>query len=117
MSHLHDRISLTQRKFTHDLLRDSGHLHDKPTVTPLPFNCKLKANEGVPLANPTLCKTYIGKLNFLTNVRPDISFAIQTLNQFMQQPTSSHITALHHLVKYVFGTSGQGILLKGVDNL
>ena len=108
---------MTQRKFTPDLLRDSGHLHDKPTVSPHLVNCKLQANVGVRLVDPTLYRTYIGKLNFLSNTRPDISFAVQTLSQFMQQPTSSHIVALYHLIKYISGTSGQGILLKGIDNL
>ena len=35
----------------------------------------------------------------------------------MQQPTTSHMTALHHLLRYLFGTSGQGVLLKGLDQL
>ena len=67
--------------------------------------------------DPTLYRTYIGKLNFLSNTRPDISFAVQTLSQFMQQPTSSHMAALDHLLRYISGTVGQGILLKGTDSL
>jgi len=89
----------------------------KPTTTPLPLNCKLLADEGLPLKDPTVYKTCIGKLNFLSNTRPDISFAVQTLSQFMQHPTSSHLAALHHLLRYISGTSGQGILLKGLDQL
>ena len=117
VSHLHDGVSLTQRKFTQDLLGDLGHLNDRPTTTPLLVNCKLKADEGVPLEDPTLYRTFIGKLNFLSNTRPGISFVVQSLSQFMQQPTSSHMAALHHLLKYISSTSGQGILLKGIDNL
>jgi len=30
----HDGVSLTQRKFTQDLLKESGHLHDKCHTTP-----------------------------------------------------------------------------------
>jgi len=98
-------------------LKSSGHLHAKPTATPLPLNCKLKADEGVPLSDPTVYRTYIGKLNFLSNTRPDIAFAVQTLSQFMQHPTSSHMAALEHLLKYISVTSGQGILLRGADSL
>jgi len=54
-------------------LKDSGHLHAKPTVAPLPVHCKLKPDEGVPLEDPTLYRTFIGKLNFLSHTRPDIS--------------------------------------------
>uniref|UniRef100_A0A7C9CZQ0 Reverse transcriptase Ty1/copia-type domain-containing protein n=1 Tax=Opuntia streptacantha TaxID=393608 RepID=A0A7C9CZQ0_OPUST len=35
----------------------------------------------------------------------------------MQHPTSSHMAALQHFLKYLSGTSGQGILLKGLDQL
>ena len=117
VSHLHDGVSLTQRKFTQDPLKESGHLHTRPTATSLPVNCKLLSDVGVPLEDPTIYRTYIGKLNFLSNTRPDISFAVQTLNQFMQKPTSSHMAALDHLLRYLSGTSGQGILLKGLDSL
>jgi len=92
-------------------------LNAKPTVTPLPLNCKLVHDEGIPLEDPTSYRTYVGKLNFLSNTRPDISFAVQTLSQFMQRPASSHLTALHHLLRYISGTSGQGILLQGLDQL
>ena len=59
-------------------------------------------------------RTYVGNLNFLCNTRPDISFAVQTLSQFMQNPTSLHRFALDHLLRYIFETSGQGILLSGL---
>jgi len=35
----------------------------------------------------------------------------------MQQPTSSHMAALDHLLRYISGTAGQGILLRGTDSL
>jgi len=117
VSYLPDGISLTQRKYTQDLLKASGFLNAKPTATPLPLNCKLTPASGVPLPDPTVYRTYIGKLNFLTNTRPDISFAVQTLSQFMQSPTSSHMSALEHLLRYISGTSGQGLLLRGSDSL
>ena len=104
-------------KFTQDLLKEAGYVDAKPTATPLPINCKFLANTGVPLTDPTVYRTYIGKLNFLANTRPDISFAVQTLSQFMRQPTSAHMVALEHLLRYISETSGQGILLQGVDSL
>ena len=35
----------------------------------------------------------------------------------MQSPSSSHMITLEHLLKYISGTSGQGLLLKGSDSL
>ena len=42
-------VSLLQRKFTQELLKDFGHLSVEPTTTPLPINCKLTPNQGVAL--------------------------------------------------------------------
>jgi len=80
VSHLPDGTTLSQRKFTQELLKESGYINVKPTATPLPANCKLSADSGIPLTDPTPYRTYIGKLNFLSNTRPDISFAVQTLS-------------------------------------
>ena len=85
-------------------IRDS--LNTKPTATPLLVNCKLSVDSGVPLTDPTTYRTYIGKLNFLSNTRPDISCIVQTLSQFMQHPTLAHMATLEQLLKYISGTLG-----------
>jgi len=35
----------------------------------------------------------------------------------MQQPRTSHFKALQHVLRYIQGTIGAGILLKGTDKL
>lgn len=57
------------------------------------------------------------EINFLTNTRPDLSFTVQNLSQFLQEPRESHFKALMHELKYVASTMGQGILLKGNEKL
>jgi len=51
----------------------------------------------------------IGRLNFLTNARPDICFAVQTLGQFTQAPQVPHYNAVEHLLICIKGTVAQGI--------
>jgi len=117
VSHLPDGINLTQRRFTQDSLKEFGFLNAKSSTTPLALNCKFTSSSGVLLRYPTVYRTYIYKLNSWINTRHDISFAVQTISQFMQTPTSSYMDALEHLLRYVSGTLGQGLLLKGVDSL
>jgi len=82
----------------------------------LPPNCKLEPDQGDILANPTH-RALVGRLNFLTHTWLDLSFIAQTLSQFIQKLRSSHLQALHHTLRYIQGTIGQGILLKATDQL
>ena len=117
VTYLPEGIVLSQKKFTHELLQVIDISYMKPVATPLPINCKLTAEDGAPTADPTLYRIQMGKLNFLSNTRPDLSFAVQTLSQFMQNPKTTHMQALLHTLRYVKGTVGQGLLLKASDQL
>lgn len=83
--------------------------------TPLPLHLKLNDTDGDLLSDPTQYRVFIGKLNYLTHTRPNLSFAVQTLSQFMQHPWIPHFEALKHTISYVQGTAGNGILLNGCD--
>ncbi|XP_021837610.2 uncharacterized mitochondrial protein AtMg00810-like [Spinacia oleracea] len=116
VSHTNEGYILTQKKYTKELLQDCELDISKPVVTPFPLNLKL-TTEGTPYHNAELYRCYVGKLNFLTHTRPDISFAVQCLSQFMHSPTLQHIEALTHTLRYIHSTSGQGILLRATEQL
>jgi len=99
------------------LLQVCGFTLSRNTSTPLPLQCKLLPDEGALLEDPSQYRALVGKLNFLTHTRPDISFAVQTLSQFLQNPRTPHLHALLHTLAYVQGTINHGILLKGDDHL
>lgn len=98
-------------------MSDSGIQSLKKAVTPLPLNLRLNNQDGEPLQDAEKYRSLVGKLNFLTNTRPDISFTIQTLSQFIQPPRTPHWQALIHTLNYIHSTCGQGIVLKGNDKL
>lgn len=110
-------ITLTQAMFTKELLKDLGITDFKKVVTPLPLNLKLSVDTGDIYPDASFDQTLVGKLNFLTNTRPDLAFTVQSLSQFMHSPRMHHFDALQHVLHYVANTAGQGILLKGNDSL
>lgn len=55
-------------------------------------------------------RSLIGKLLFAANsVRPDLSFRISQLAQFLNSPTKNHLLAVKHVLKYVEGTLDMGL--------
>lgn len=103
-------IFISQRKYTMDLLSEHKMEKVKPLRLPLDSHCKLTHETGSPLANPTDYQHLVGKLNYLTITRPDIMFAVHTLSQFMQKPTSAHMQAAKRVLRYLAGVPSQGIL-------
>lgn len=72
---------------------------------------------GTKLSNPELYRSLLGKLNFLTNTRPDLRYSVQVLSQFMHSPTTFNYEVLLRTLSYVNHTAGQGILLRDSDRL
>ncbi|EOY03489.1 Cysteine-rich RLK (RECEPTOR-like protein kinase) 8 [Theobroma cacao] len=111
-------ISLCQIKYMLDLLKEFSLLGAKPITTLIDYNHELKkktkADKGV---DSTGYKQLIGKLFYLTFTRPDISYAIQTLSQFMDNHIEEHQVAAHRVLKYLKGSPRQGILMKFVSDL
>ena len=117
IDYLDSSFLLTQRKFAKELILSSGLDVSKSVATPLLVHLKLSLLEGDLLFNPELYRFLVGKLKYLTNTRPDLSYIVQSLNQFMHAPRTSHWSSLHHTLKYVAATINQGILLNSSDNL
>ncbi|RVW74354.1 Retrovirus-related Pol polyprotein from transposon RE1 [Vitis vinifera] len=65
---------------------------------------------GEPLGDPGRYRWLIGKLNYLTITRPDISFPVSVVSQFLQSPCDSHWDAVIRILRYIKSTSGQGVL-------
>jgi len=86
-------INLCQRKYALDILSDDGMLGSKPVSTP-PSNyaTKLHQQSGTPLSleDASSFRRLIGRLIYLTNTRPNITYDVQHLSQFVAGPTSAH---------------------------
>ncbi|XP_021754912.1 uncharacterized protein LOC110720212 [Chenopodium quinoa] len=111
IDHTNQGIFISQKKYITDVLRDEGLLHAKPLKLPINTHLKLAPDKGKPLPNPLIYHKLLGKLIYLTITRPDISFNVQLLSQFMHFPTYTHLQAVKRLLRYLAGSTSQGILL------
>ena len=100
-----------------DILEETSLLGSKPVETPMDPNVKLYEDQGELLFNPERYRCLIGKLNYLTITRPDISFAVSVLSQFMKDPHLPHWEAVIRIVRYLKAYLGRGILYKANGHL
>ncbi|RVW98382.1 Retrovirus-related Pol polyprotein from transposon RE2 [Vitis vinifera] len=98
------------RMYALDILEETGMLDCKPVDTPMDPNVKLVPRQGEPLGDPGRYRRLVGKLNYLTITRPDISFPVSVVSQFLQSPCDSHWDAVIRILRYIKSTPGQGVL-------
>lgn len=89
----------------------------KPILTPLATTPLLSLHSGSPLSNATEYQAIVGSLQYLSFTRPDLSFAVNKLSQFMHQPTNDHWIAVKRVLCYLCGTDDQGLLLHRQSSL
>nr|KYP52594.1 Copia protein [Cajanus cajan] len=90
-------------------------MNSKPVDTPMDPNAKLLPSQGEPFSDPERYRRLVGKLNYLTVTRPDISFAVSVVSQFLNSPCAGHWNAVIRILKYIKGAPGKG-LLYGYNN-
>ncbi|GJT64366.1 retrovirus-related pol polyprotein from transposon TNT 1-94 [Tanacetum coccineum] len=110
-------IFLCQRKYALDIISEAGLLGAKPTDLPLEQNHQLPLANGKPLVDPEPYRRLVGRLIYLSFTRPDLSYCVHMLAQFMQSPLQEHWDAALRVVRYLKGSPGQGILLRAACDL
>ncbi|GKD22240.1 retrovirus-related pol polyprotein from transposon TNT 1-94 [Tanacetum coccineum] len=108
---------LHQMKYVLDLLKDAGLTAAKPTPFPLPQNLKLALNKGNPIADAKSYKRLVGRLLYLSMTRPDISYAVQHLSQFVSSSKEPHLQAAMHLLRYLKCSINKGLFYPVQTNL
>lgn len=84
-----------------DLLQTTYLLEAKLTNTPMDHNHKTTFETYPSLTNPTYFRNITGKLLYLTHTKPDISFSICRLSQFLSKPKEAHFEEALRILQYI----------------
>uniref|UniRef100_A0A2N9F943 Integrase catalytic domain-containing protein n=1 Tax=Fagus sylvatica TaxID=28930 RepID=A0A2N9F943_FAGSY len=112
-----DGYYLTQAKYTSDLISRAGITDSKIVDTSIEYNNRLNTHDGEPLPDATLYRQLVGSLVYLTVTRPDISYAVHIVSQFMAAPRSLHYAAVLRILWYLKGTLFHGLHFSSQSSL
>ena len=99
-----DGFYISQEKYIQDLLARAALGDERTIETPMELHVQLRPTDGIPLSDPTRYRHLVGSLVYLAVTRPDISYPVHILSQFVSAPTSVHYSHLLRVLRYLRGT-------------
>ena len=104
-----DDYYLAQVKYTSDLISRASITDSKIVDALIEYKCRLNSHDGESLSDATLYRKLVGSLIYLTVTRPDISYAVPIVSQFMAAPRSPHYAVVLKILRYLKGTIFDGL--------
>jgi hypothetical protein len=86
-------------------------MNSKGVPTPMLPKEKLSLSGGTPLSSEdvTRYRSIVGSLQYLALTRPDISFCVNRVCQFLSNPTTDHWLAVKCILRYLHDTIDMGL--------
>lgn len=105
---------MSQQRYAADVLKRIGMNKSKAIDTPLYVSEKLSVNDGSPLGLEAALnyRSVVGALQYLTLTRPDLSYAVNQVCQYLHAPSIVHRSAVKRILRYVQGTISLGLCFK-----
>jgi hypothetical protein len=104
-------LLLTQSKYIRDLLTKTNMIDSAPVNTPMQSTCKLSKTGSPALSDPFMYRSVVGALQYATITRPELSYSVNKVCQFMSHPLEAHWTAVKRILRYLKGIIQHGLLL------
>jgi histone deacetylase 1/2 len=102
-------IIIQQRKYALELLARAGLLR-----TPMASRERLCSTDGDAMSpeEATQYRSIVGGLQYLTVIRPDLSFVVNKVCQFLHEPRTTHWSVVKRILRYVRYTIDCGLLFR-----
>jgi len=110
-------IYISQSKYAKDLVKRFGLDGKSNASTPMSTSVKISADLTNKQVDPTLYRSMIESLLYLTASQPNIAFSVGICARFQKNPKESHLTAVKHIIRYVNDTLLYGIYYSRETNL
>ncbi|XP_050238109.1 uncharacterized mitochondrial protein AtMg00810-like [Mercurialis annua] len=108
---------LSQSKYISDIFERARLSNNKTVDTPIKLNARYTISDGSPLPDPSLYRTVVESLIYLTITRPDIAYAVHIVSQFITSPTTVHWDDVIRILSYLRSIQFQTLLLSSTSSL
>nr|GEY62023.1 ribonuclease H-like domain-containing protein [Tanacetum cinerariifolium] len=110
------------RKYCMELLTEFGMLGCKPCNTLIEVKEGIIKKDGTivvdnPLSSISSYQKLVVKLIYCTHTRPDISYDVHVLSQYMHAPMESHLRRAFRVLRYLKNAPGMGITFNKSNDL
>jgi len=110
-------IFLSQRKYVLDLLAETWMPGCKPIDTLIEQNHKNFHCVDATSADRGRYQRLVGKLIYLSHTRPDITYAVNVVSQFMHDPKKPHMDVVEPILRYLKSALGKSLLFSNHGHL
>ncbi|XP_019054537.1 PREDICTED: uncharacterized protein LOC109115220 [Nelumbo nucifera] len=104
-------LHLSQSQYAYEILKHTKMTEANPCSTPMATSTKLVADPSSPFEDPSLFRSTVGALQYLTVTRPDLAYSMNKVSQFMSQPSISHWVTVKRILRYVKHTLHLGLTI------
>jgi hypothetical protein len=107
--HQNNNLLLIQSKYIYSILDKAKMQGANPNSTPMTTGKPLSKLDNAAFEDPHLFRSVVGALQYVIITRPDISFAVNRVSQYMHSPTVCHRAAVERILRYLKGTIQHGV--------
>jgi hypothetical protein len=104
-------LLLSQSKYIKDLLQRANMINANSMASPMASSTKLSKFGSNNVSDPSYFRSIVGALQYATITRPEISFSVNKVCQFLSAPQEEHWKAVKRILRYLQGTLHHGLLL------
>ena len=110
-------LLLSQSKYVQDFLNRVGMANAKGISTPLPSGLKFSKLKSDYMDDPSLYRSIVGALQYITITRPEIGYSVNKACQFMAQPLMDHWKVVKHILRYLKGSIAYVLHIQPISNV
>lgn len=108
---------LSQSSYAAKILEKCGMSNCNVVQTPMEARLHFSKYSTCEPVDPTLYRSIVGSLRYLTHTRPDITYAVGIVSRYMEKRATDHLAAVKHILRYVKGTLNFGCFCKSGEEI